>query len=342
MKIIPERYGKSYQDWLSEKRGLAHRPANYWWGHRIPVWKVQFKVPTNAGASAEIRETSRQEFLVNLTQFANAFGIQSEIATQRAEGSKLEYYICARTDNAINELDNFYDRHHRARVVGPDDRGAVIPHISHNDPKYAPDSKLWSSIAIMTEQEQGRSRHLVQFRSLAAFDARLAGEDRRKRRCALGLLLSDQRADHQPRTSSLFGWRGWCSRACTTSARFRSTKCSSIRKSSTATARGCRSRRGNGVDPLDVIDKFGADALRFGIAYLTTETQDIRMPVEFECPHCGKLIEQTKDNRIKPKLKCKDVRQGVLDAMGRKARAQNPAPRGGGFRSFRARAELLQ
>ena len=27
--------------------------------------------------------------------------------------------------------------------------------------------------------------------------------------------------------------------------------------------------KGNGVDPLDVIEKFGTDALRFGIAYLT-------------------------------------------------------------------------
>ena len=44
--------------------------------------------------------------------------------------------------------------------------------------------------------------------------------------------------------------------------------------------------KGNGVDPLDVIEKFGADALRFGIAYLTTDTQDVKLPVEFECPHC--------------------------------------------------------
>ena len=54
-----------------------------------------------------------------------------------------------------------------------------------------------------------------------------------------------------------------------------------------------------------MIEKFGADALRFGIAYLTTETQDIRMPVEFECPHCEKLIEQTKENRVRPRIKCK-------------------------------------
>ena len=54
-----------------------------------------------------------------------------------------------------------------------------------------------------------------------------------------------------------------------------------------------------------MIEKFGADALRFGMAYLTTETQDIRMPVEFECPHCEKLIEQTKENRVRPRIKCK-------------------------------------
>ena len=62
--------------------------------------------------------------------------------------------------------------------------------------------------------------------------------------------------------------------------------------------------KGNGVDPLDVIDKFGADSLRFGLAYMTTETQDARMPVEFECPHCQTLIEQTKINRVLPRIDC--------------------------------------
>ena len=62
--------------------------------------------------------------------------------------------------------------------------------------------------------------------------------------------------------------------------------------------------KGNGIDPLDVIQKFGADALRFGIAYLTTETQDVRMPVEFECPHCDALIKQTKKNRVLPRIEC--------------------------------------
>ncbi len=62
--------------------------------------------------------------------------------------------------------------------------------------------------------------------------------------------------------------------------------------------------KGNGVDPIDVIEKFGPDALRFGLAHLTTETQDVRMPVQFECPHCETLIDQTKKNREMPRVAC--------------------------------------
>ncbi len=67
---------------------------------------------------------------------------------------------------------------------------------------------------------------------------------------------------------------------------------------------GMSKSKGNGVDPVDVIEKFGADSLRFGLAYLTTETQDIRMPVEFECPHCQALLPQTKENRVLPRITC--------------------------------------
>ena len=36
---------------------------------------------------------------------------------------------------------------------------------------------------------------------------------------------------------------------------------------------------GNGIDPLDIIDSHGADAMRFTLAGMATETQDVRMPV---------------------------------------------------------------
>jgi len=48
--------------------------------------------------------------------------------------------------------------------------------------------------------------------------------------------------------------------------------------------------KGNGVDPLDIIDRYGADALRFLIMQISTETQDARMPVSNVCPHCDTLV----------------------------------------------------
>ena len=38
--------------------------------------------------------------------------------------------------------------------------------------------------------------------------------------------------------------------------------------------------KGNGIDPLDIIDTYGTDAMRFSLAMMTTESQDMRMPVK--------------------------------------------------------------
>jgi len=67
--------------------------------------------------------------------------------------------------------------------------------------------------------------------------------------------------------------------------------------------------KGNGVDPLDIIDKFGADALRFAIAKLTTDSQDVKMPVQFECPHCEHKIDQKKKNRELHTIPCPNCKK---------------------------------
>jgi len=67
---------------------------------------------------------------------------------------------------------------------------------------------------------------------------------------------------------------------------------------------GMSKSKGNGVDPLNVIEKFGADALRFAMTHLTTENQDVRLSLDFECPHCQATVEQTKKNRTMPRIQC--------------------------------------
>ncbi len=85
--------------------------------------------------------------------------------------------------------------------------------------------------------------------------------------------------------------------------------------------------KGNGIDPLDVMDKFGADALRFGMAQLTTETQDVRLPVRYECPHCGNALEQTVKNRELPSINCKSCTKSFSTQWAR-TEADKALPRG--------------
>jgi valyl-tRNA synthetase len=47
---------------------------------------------------------------------------------------------------------------------------------------------------------------------------------------------------------------------------------------------------GNGVDPRDIIHSHGADAMRFILAQMATNTQDVRLPVDMVCPHCGETV----------------------------------------------------
>src|SRR5690606_906051 len=48
---------------------------------------------------------------------------------------------------------------------------------------------------------------------------------------------------------------------------------------------------GNGVDPRDIIHSHGADAMRFVLAQLATNTQDVRLGVDMVCPHTGAVFE---------------------------------------------------
>ena len=66
--------------------------------------------------------------------------------------------------------------------------------------------------------------------------------------------------------------------------------------------------KGNGVDPIELIEKYGCDGMRFTIASFAGETQDVRLPVGYECPHCQAVLPQEQQHLKfkpgKPKIKC--------------------------------------
>lgn len=52
--------------------------------------------------------------------------------------------------------------------------------------------------------------------------------------------------------------------------------------------------KGNGIDPLDIIDRYGADALRYVVCELQTGTQDVRLPVQAISP----FTEEGEEERL--------------------------------------------
>ncbi|WLD12589.1 valine--tRNA ligase [Planctellipticum variicoloris] len=71
---------------------------------------------------------------------------------------------------------------------------------------------------------------------------------------------------------------------------------------------GMSKSKGNGVDPLELIERYGCDGMRFTIASFAGETQDVRLPVGYECPHCQAPIPQQQEHLKfkpgKPRIKC--------------------------------------
>jgi valyl-tRNA synthetase len=49
--------------------------------------------------------------------------------------------------------------------------------------------------------------------------------------------------------------------------------------------------RGNGVDPVDIIERYGTDAMRYVLCDMQTGMQDIRLPVQAISPYTGELVD---------------------------------------------------
>ncbi|MDQ7014541.1 MAG: valine--tRNA ligase [Planctomycetota bacterium] len=79
---------------------------------------------------------------------------------------------------------------------------------------------------------------------------------------------------------------------------------------------------GNGVDPIDIIESHGSDAMRFTLVKMTTQTQDVRMPVDLVCPHCEKTFEPKSVKSAAghavamPEQKCPGCKKPMVTAFG--------------------------
>ncbi len=241
IQIHPERYAKSYLDWLGEKRDWPVS-RQLWWGHQIPIWHIS--------------GITRQDLETSFTERPNV--AWTSVGTEPKEDEPGDWYICS-ADESLG-VDTIKGK---PLVRDPDVldtwfSSALWPHSTLGWPEHTNElARFYPTSTLIT------SRDII-----TLWVARMV---------ILGIFNTGKIPFHHvsihPKILDRYG--------------------ETMSKS-----------KGNGVDPLDVIALLGADALRFGMATLATETQDIRMPVEYQCPTCTSRIDQTNQNRTKTRITC--------------------------------------
>jgi len=234
IRIVPERYAKSYLDWLSEKRDWPVS-RQLWWGHRIPIWHVSGVTEADLAGAFAGRET----------------------VTWRSDDVG-GWFVCSSDESLGVE--------------------SIAGHALVRDPDVL---DTWFSSALWPHSTLGWPAQTAELATFYPTSALVTSRDILTlwvaRMVIMGVFDTGAIPFHEvyihPKILDRYG--------------------ETMSKS-----------KGNGVDPVDVIDALGADALRFALAGMATETQDVRMPVDFQCPACGHLIEQTVQNRVRPRIDC--------------------------------------
>ncbi len=210
IKVHPERYAKSYLDWLGEKRDWCIS-RQLWWGHRIPIWY----------APEAIEEDLRR-----------AFADRADVAWRPAESGG--WLICARTDLAADALGPRFTLVQDPDVLDTWFSSALWPHSTLGWPESTPELEKYYPTSVLSTARDIITLWVARMVIFGQFNM----GDVPFKDVFIHPVIQDGKGQRMSKTA------------------------------------------GNGIDPVDIIDLYGADALRFTLALSATETQDLRMPVE--------------------------------------------------------------
>jgi len=312
--FYPERYRQSYLSWLGEKRDWCIS-RQLWWGHRIPVWTMTLGVADLTSTLRSLAGIKSSTEGMLFYQMQTAGELQDFLDAWKSSRSAVE----SLHDDA-NVLASVWETGLAAQYRRDPKSGAVTCFVC-----VAPGNPLTE--ARLDELGLCRDEDVLDtWFSSALWPHATLGWPDTEHNPSLASGSAPDTTDAAASTNSVlpYFYPGsvlvtsrdiitlWVARMVLTglynmgSVPFKHVCIHP--KIQDGFGQTMSKSKGNGVDPIELIEKYGCDGMRFTIASFAGETQDVRLPVGYECPDCQAVIPQEprhlKFKPGKPKIKC--------------------------------------